>query len=171
MRQTVPGLFPTPELSLKRMSAPRISRNGALVFVAVANLLATPLFLYFSSRIWAPRGQEGLWGGPGDAIIWTSLAFPWLVFGAFANIVVIPRIATEVFYRKDFRILFVWCACVLVFASAYVYDWSRQFNGNLVSEDNFAVLWRKRHKKSRAAALNFGDGKRTCHRRPHPQAG
>jgi hypothetical protein len=105
--------------------------------MVVANLSAIPLFLYFSSRIWAPRGQEGLWGGPGDAIIWTYLAFPWLAFGAFANIIVIHRVAVEIFYNKDFRLLFIWCTCPLVFFSAWVYDGSRQFNGSLVSDDNF----------------------------------
>jgi hypothetical protein len=138
MRQTVLGLFPTLEPGLKRMNASSISRNGVLVFVVVANLLTTPLFLYFTSRFWAPPGEEGLWGGPGDPIFWTLLAFPWLAAGAFANLAVIPRIATEVFYRKDFRLLFIWCVCVLLFASAYVYDGSRQFNGSLVSEDKFA---------------------------------
>lgn len=139
MRQTAPGPFPTAEPHLKRMSASRsISRNGALVFVVVANLLATPLFLYFSSEVWAPHGEEGLWGGPGDAIVWTYLAFPWLAFGAFANIVVIPRIAAEFFYRRDLRSLFIWCACLLVFFSAWFYDGSRQFNGSLVSQDKFA---------------------------------
>ncbi len=134
MRQTVRGLRPTPELSLKRMSASHISRNGVLVFLILANLLAIPLFLYFSSWIWAPQGQEGLWGGPGDAIIWTSLAFPWLIFGAFCNVVVIPRIATEVYYRKDFQILCIWSVCTLLLSSAYVYDGSHQYNGSLVAE-------------------------------------
>ena len=48
MRQMILGRFPTPERNLKRMSASRISRNGALVFLVVGNLVdhpAVPLFL------------------------------------------------------------------------------------------------------------------------------
>lgn len=137
MRQMALGLAPTPEHSLKHMSASQRSRNGALVFMVVANLLGTPLFLYFSSQFWAPRGQEGLLGGPGEPILWTILALPWLAAVAFSNIAVIPRMSTELFFRKDVRLLLVWCACILMFFSAWVYDGSRQFNGSLVSDDNF----------------------------------
>ena len=87
MRQTALGLFPTPERSLERMSASRNSRNGVLVFLVVANLVATPLFLYFSSQFWAPRGEEGLLGGRGDPILWTVFALPGLAAGAFSNVV------------------------------------------------------------------------------------
>lgn len=126
MRQTGLGLFPTPDPSLKPMSASRISRNGALVFLVVTNLLATPLFLYFSSQFWAPLAQGGPTDSPVDALLWGYLAFPWLAAGAFANVSVFPRVVTEVFYRKDFRLLFIWCACIIIFFSAWMYDNSRQ---------------------------------------------
>ena len=126
MRQTTLGLYPTPERSLERMRASYISRNGALVFLVVANLLATPLFLYFSSKFWAPLTEGGPGDSPADALLWGYLAFPWLAAGAFANISVFPRVITEVFYRKDFQLLLIWCVCVLIFFSAWMYDSSRQ---------------------------------------------
>jgi hypothetical protein len=138
MRQTVLGLFPTLEPSTKRMSASRMSRKGAIVFLVVTNLLAIPLFLYFSSQFWPPPGEEGRWEGPGDALLWMSLAFPWLAAGAFANMVVIPRISTELFYRKDLRLLLIWCACLLTFFSAYVYNGFRQPDDYLAPADNSA---------------------------------
>jgi hypothetical protein len=134
MRQTALGLFPAPEGSLKRMSASRLSRNGALVLLVVANLLAIPLFLYFSSRFWTPAGEEGPLDGPGGALLWMFLAFPWLAAGALTNIAVIPRISTELLYRRDFRLLFIWCACLFIFLSAWVYDRSRQSNDYLAPD-------------------------------------
>jgi len=108
------------------MRASRISRNIALVFLVVANLLATPLFLYFSSQFWTPFVEGGPHDSPVDALLWGYLALPWLAVGVFVNISVLPRVATEVFYRKDFNLLFVWCACILIFFSAWMYDSSRQ---------------------------------------------
>jgi hypothetical protein len=138
MRQTGLGLFPTLERILKEMSASIKPRKNALVFVVVTNLLVVSLYLYFASWIWAPPEDQGLYGGPGDPIIWAFLAFPCLAAGVFTNIVVIPRIANKVFYHKDLRLLFVWGACVFVFISAFEYDRSRQYNGSLVSQDRFA---------------------------------
>jgi hypothetical protein len=126
MRQTALGLFPTHERSLKLMSASRISRNGALVFLVVANLLTIPLFLYFSSKFWAPLIEGGPGDSPVDALLWGRLAFPWLAAGAIINISIFPKVIIEVFYRKDFQFLFIWCACVLIFFSAWMYDNSRQ---------------------------------------------
>ena len=135
MRQTAPGRFPTLEPSLS-MSASRISRDGALVFLVVTNLLATPLFLYFSSQFWAPPGENAPWNAPEDASLWGYLALPLLAAGAFANIAVIPRVMIELFYRKDFRLLLIWCACLFVFFSAYIYDGSRKPNDYIPPDDN-----------------------------------
>jgi hypothetical protein len=125
MRQTALGLFPILEHSLN-MGASRISRNGALVLLLAANLLAAPLFLYFSSQFWTLPGENGPWDAPRDASLWGYLALPVLAAGVFANIVVIPRVVTELFYRKDFRLLFIWCACLFFFFLAYTYDQSRK---------------------------------------------
>lgn len=121
-----PGLFPIPERNLKRMSASRISRNGVLLFLVVTNLLTIPLFLYFSSKFWAPLAEGGPGDGPGDALLWGRLAFPWLAAGVIVNISLFPKVIIEVFYRKDFRFFFIWCACILIFFAAWMYDNSRQ---------------------------------------------
>ncbi|RBP15894.1 hypothetical protein DFR50_107164 [Roseiarcus fermentans] len=89
------------------MSDSNTQRNRALLFLMLANVSAVSLFLYFGSQLWAPPGQEGLWGGPGDPILWTFLAFPWLFVGALANIVVIPRIVAEVYYNRDLPLLLI----------------------------------------------------------------
>lgn len=137
MPQVALGLFPTLRHSLKRMSASRISRNGALVSLVVTNLLTIPLFLYFSSQFWAPPGENGPWNASDDTSLWGYLAIPLLAAGLFTNIVVIPRVMTELFYHKDFRLLLVWCACLFVFFSAYVYDKSRKPDDYLPPGDDF----------------------------------
>ncbi len=138
MRQTALGLFPAVEHILKRMSASCRSRNNALVFLIVTNLLSVSLYLYFASWIWAPPEEQGLYRGPGDPIIWAFLAFPWLAAGAVVNILVIPRIVNNLLYYRDLRLFFVWFTFVLAFISAFEYDRSRQYNGSLVSQDTFA---------------------------------
>jgi hypothetical protein len=117
MRHMVLGLFPTPEGNLKRMSASPISRNGALVFLVVRNLLTIPLFLYFSSKFWAPLIEGGPGDSPADALFWGGLAFPWLAAGAIINISLLPKVVIGIFDRKDFQFIFIWCVCVLIFFS------------------------------------------------------
>ena len=126
MRQMILGRFPTPERNLKRMSASRISRNGALVFLVAGNLLTIPLFLYFSSKFWAPLIKGGPGDGPAGALLWGCLAFPWLAAGAIINISILPKVITGIIHRKDFKFLFIWCVCILIFLSTWVYDSSRQ---------------------------------------------
>lgn len=136
MRQAALGLFPTLKRRPKHMSASRISRNGAIVFLVVMNLFATPLFLYFSSEFWAPFGENGLWNAPEDTSLWGYLAIPLSVISLSTNIVVIPRVMTELFYRKDFRLLLIWCGCLFVFFSAYAYDKSRKPDHYLAPGDD-----------------------------------
>jgi hypothetical protein len=137
MPQMGPGLFPTLEPNLKQMSASRISRNGAVAFLVAANVLATPLFLYFSSQFWAAPGESGPWNAPRDASLLGYLALPLLATAVFSNIFVIPRVVTELLYRKDFRLLLVWCACIATLFSAYIYDWSRKPNDYIPHDDDF----------------------------------
>src|SRR5690349_16992847 len=110
-------------------------RKIALVFLIVVNPLCVSLYLYYASSIWAPPEERGLYGGPGDPIIWGLSAFPWLAAGVLANIAVIPIIASGLFRHKDKRLFFVWCTFVLAWTSAIVYDNFRQYNGSLVSQD------------------------------------
>ena len=125
MRQMILGRFPTPERNLKRMSASRISRNGALVFLVVGNLLTIPLFLYFSSKFWAPLIKGGSGDSPADALLWGRVAF-WLAAGVIINISILPKLIIGIPSHKDFQFLFIWCACILIFFSAWMYDSSRQ---------------------------------------------
>jgi hypothetical protein len=141
------GLFPTPERNLKRMSASRISRNRALVFLVVGNLLTIPLFLYFSSKFWAPLIEGGPGDSPADALLWGRLAFPWLAAGAVIDISILPKVVIEVFHRKDFPFLFIWCACILIFFSAWMYDASRQ-PGDYLAPSGDSSLGQSGHKSS-----------------------
>jgi hypothetical protein len=113
-------------------------RKIAFVFLILANPLCVSLYLFYASWIWAPPEEQGLYGGPGDPIIWGLSALPWLAAGAFANVVVIPIIASDVFRHKDIHLFLVWCTFVLVWIAALVYDNSRQYNGNLASQDTFS---------------------------------
>lgn len=127
--------------SLRPLSCMRVSytpRRIAFIFLILANPLCLVLYLYYASWIWAAPEEQGLYGGPGDPIIWGLSALPWLAAGAFVNIVVIPIVATDLFRHKNVRLFLMWCTFVLVWISAIAYDSSRQYNGSLVSEDRFA---------------------------------
>ena len=116
------------------MSARR-KRRTTLVILSVLNVFCLSLYLFFASWIWAPADESGLLGGPGDPIIWTFAAFPFLMAGIVASIIIIPRIICDIFYYKDFRLLAVSSISIILFLSAFEYDRSRQYNGNLVTRD------------------------------------
>ena len=43
------------------------------------NLVGLAVYMHLDSQLWAPRGQEDLPGGPGDAFIWGFSELPILL--------------------------------------------------------------------------------------------
>lgn len=135
MRQMALGLFPTTrDADLTRLSASHKLRKRTLVLLVVINLLSVSLYLCFASLIWAAPGDRGLYGGPGDPIIWAFFAFPWLMVSVLVNIAAIPRIVSDLVYHRDFRRLFISLTCLFILICAFEYDRSRQYNGSLLSQ-------------------------------------
>ena len=62
----------------------------AALFVArywlFVNFVGFSLFIYLSSQLWAPRGQEGLLGGPGDNVIGGLSVVPVFLLFVLVNV-------------------------------------------------------------------------------------
>jgi hypothetical protein len=94
------------------------------------------LFLYFSSWVWAPHGQEGLYYEAGDSISWTLLAFPFLAICTLINLVTSPSVFVRLFFHRDWRLFSLWLAIVLVWFGAFSYDSGLHFDGSRMSEQD-----------------------------------
>ncbi len=93
-----------------------------------ANALGLAVFVYFSSWIWAPFGQEGLLGGPGDALVWGTTALPtFLLF----TLVDLAWFVWIIISRKQSKLksLAVWVLVALCWFAAQMWNRSRSFTG------------------------------------------
>lgn len=61
-----------------------MSGRKTLFYIAI-NSFGIIIYLHYASLIWAPPAEKGLFGGPGDPIIWTVFAFPFLLFFSIIN--------------------------------------------------------------------------------------
>ena len=86
MRQMALGLFPTLERNLKRMSASRISRNGAIVFLVAGNLFAIAAIPLFLIAILGSARREWSVECSRDASLWGYLAIPLLAISGYPQI-------------------------------------------------------------------------------------
>jgi hypothetical protein len=102
----------------------------------VANGIALLVFLYFSSWIWAPRGEEGLLGGPGDPIIFCLTAFPVLILAVILNIVWLVVIFSRARRTVLLRSVALLLLTIAMWATSIAYDRSRMFTGCEVYPDD-----------------------------------
>ncbi len=100
------------------------------IFFVAPNKIGLCLYLYFASAIWAPPNEKGLYGGPGDPILWGAFAFPFLfIFSVINFFVLINTLVRAILYMRwsfffvTFLVIGAWCV-------AYWYDASRQFDGS-----------------------------------------
>jgi hypothetical protein len=91
----------------------------------VANGLALIVFLYFCSWVWAPRGQEGLLGGPGDPIIFCLTALPVLVLALVFNVVWLIVIFSRARRIALWRSMALLLLTIAMWAASIAYDRSR----------------------------------------------
>jgi len=104
-----------------------------LIFV---NIPGIALFLYFASKIWAPAADKGLYGGPGDPIIWTFLAFPFLAICTLVNFIASRGVLIRFFYHRDWRLFALYIVIIAAWIGAVKYDFSRPYDGSRLSQEN-----------------------------------
>lgn len=100
--------------------------NKNRIFLAL-NAIGLAGFLYGSSLLWAPPGQEGLTGGPGDPLIWVLSVFPFLALASVINLVWAAIWLAR--YRRSGRTLLLWLATACLWLLALGYDHHRSYNG------------------------------------------
>ena len=105
-----------------------ISRSVFVIF----NLVGLVVYLRFASLIWAPPGDEGLYGGPGDPIIWVVFALPSLAICSFVNILVFRTVCARAIIYGQWVPLLGLAVIIALWIVAFEYDSSRQYNGGLL---------------------------------------
>jgi len=85
--------------SMKAATTPY--RKTAQVLLIASNGIGLALYLGFASLVWAPEGQEGLLGGPGDPLIWVMLALPWLVLCSFINLLAFRTVSARLILARQ----------------------------------------------------------------------
>ena len=118
------------------MDRHRKSRTFTLWLLISANVAGLALFLYFSSWVWAPRGQEGLYYAAGDSIFWALTAFPILAICTLINLVASRSALVRLFLYRDWRLFSLWLAFVITWVGAFHYDSGRHFDGSRMSHQD-----------------------------------
>jgi hypothetical protein len=93
------------------------------------NAFGILLFVYLSSWGWAPGGDTGALGGPGDAIVWGLSVFSVLLVWSIFNLAWSVRIASSVLHKRDLSALWIFALVLVLWYVAFVYDRSRQYSG------------------------------------------
>jgi len=101
----------------------------ALALLFSLNLIGLTQYLRFASLVWAPRGQEGLLGGPGDPIIWVLSAVPWLVACSLMNLLAFRTICARLILAGRWVPALILVSAVAAWVAAFEYDSSRHYNG------------------------------------------
>jgi hypothetical protein len=98
----------------------------------IINFIGIIFYLFFASLIWAPAGQKGLLGGPGDPITWVMLAFPFIVFFSLANVFWLVWIIFNIKKSSFWELLLIWILVVAAWIGANRYDFYHHYNGSSV---------------------------------------
>jgi len=104
------------------------------IWIAV-NIVGIVLYLYFASRIWAPPGESGLEGGPGDPFIWVISAFPFLAVCFIVNIIWLALMLFKLRKSSAWIGLLLWIFLMAAWLGANRYDVYRQYTGSPVQND------------------------------------
>lgn len=101
-------------------------------FWVVANVLGLACFLFFASKLWAPQGDKGLLGGPGDPLIWMLSAFPFLLIFFVVNCVWVGRVIAMT-RKNGIKPLLVWAIIAICWIGAFSLDHVRSYDGSEVA--------------------------------------
>jgi hypothetical protein len=112
----------------------RFDKTG--YFYLAPNILGIIFYLRFASLIWAPSTEKGLYGGPGDPIIWVVFAFPFLLFFSALNLFILVSAFVRAILYKHWSFFFVVIGVVIGWIAAFSYDASRQFDGSWIQTDH-----------------------------------
>jgi len=100
--------------------------------------------IYFASMGWAPSGEEGLPGGPGDGVIRIVYLFPIILFAAIVNLVWVVLWLRKII-RKGWvvqgRELLVVSIIMIGWIMAVWYDYSRQYRGDFSGTSHSASIF------------------------------
>jgi hypothetical protein len=100
-------------------------------FFVTANIIGISIYLYLASWFWAPPGENGLPGGPGDPLIWTGIVFPVLLIFLIFNFVSLIYAISIIRRKKYWMPLLIWIVVSLAWYGAHSFDISRSYNGSL----------------------------------------
>jgi hypothetical protein len=104
-------------------------------YLILTNSVFILMFIYFASWAWAPYGEEGLLGGPGDPLIWVLSAFPILIVSFVVNLVLAILVLLRLRRGKDWRQIWALLLVGALWGGVLGYDRHRQYNGSLLRED------------------------------------
>jgi hypothetical protein len=86
--------------------------------------------------MWAPLGNEGLLGGPGDPIIWVLAVLPVLVVCSVMNFVWLMLVLLHMRRTRDWYSVAILLLVVILWSGAIGYDHSRQYKGTQMLPDH-----------------------------------
>lgn len=93
----------------------------------LTNIIGMVLFTYFSSLIWAPKGEISLPVGPGDPLIWVLWILPILIIFSIINIAWLVKVIVGLVKRRDLINLYFFIVIIFVWVILMIYDRSRQY--------------------------------------------
>ena len=105
-------------------------RKTAQVLLIASNGIGLALYLSFASLVWAPAGQEGLLGGPGDPLIWVMLALPWLILCSFINLLAFRTVFARLILARQWLPALFLALILAAWVTAFEYDSSRHYDGS-----------------------------------------
>jgi hypothetical protein len=141
--QTILGHFPRRN-KLKEKHKSIIKKWLLSTCFTISNGIGIFLYLRSASLIWAPYGDEGLYGGPGDPIIWVVFAFPYPMLFLLVNFIVFRTVCARAIIYGHWLPLLRLLIILVAWVAAIYYDASRQYNGNRVRIENFSQFTHKR---------------------------
>lgn len=101
------------------------------MFALVANLACWIVYMKRSAKLWAPYGQEGLFGGPGDYLTWELFILPFVETAIVINFL---WIVILLFHRPFvWRSVALWTLVVIVWMLSIMYNRSRSYTGKEVA--------------------------------------
>jgi len=109
-------------------------KPGSIYWIA-ANIVGIVLFLYFSSRLWAPPGQEGLLPAGGDPIVWGMTVLPVMVIFLIVEIVWLSKSIVSI-RKLGWKAMTPWLVVFVVWVAVVAYDNHRSYTGSDVYSSN-----------------------------------
>jgi hypothetical protein len=93
----------------------------------VLNLIGMGTYLRLGLGLWTMPGDEGLPGGPGDAIYWFLFMLPVLLAYLAFNLMALSAIIQRVRQTGRLNSLYIWLAIAILWIVSFRYDNLRSF--------------------------------------------